>query len=80
MSDKISISINVNNKDIRGKPILKIETPNNGIASNAAGTIPIRVLTIAVNVKAAIISFIFIGEINKFVKFLLQISSKNIIL
>ena len=50
------------------------------MASNAAGTIPISVLTIAVNVKAAIISLIFIGEINKFVKFLLHISSRNIIL
>ena len=45
-----------------------------------AGTIPIKVLKIAVKVNAAIISLIFIGEINKFVKFLLQISSKNIIL
>ena len=34
----------------------------------------------AVKVSAAIISLIFIGAINKFVKFLLHISSKNIIL
>ena len=58
----------------------KIDTPNRGIAINEAGTIPIKVLKIAVNVSAAIISLIFIGEMNKFVKFLLQISSKNIIL
>ena len=68
------------NKAIKGNPILKMETPKRGIAINAAGTIPIKVLTIAVNVNAAIISLILIGEINKFVKFLLQISSKNIIL
>ena len=44
---------------INGTPILKIETPNKGIANKAAGTIPIKVLTIAVKVKAAIISLIF---------------------
>ena len=58
----------------------KIETPNNGIAIIAAGTIPIKVLMIAVKVNAAIISLILIGAINRLVKFLLQISSKNIIL
>ena len=68
------------NKKINGVPILKIETPKKGIASNAAGTKPIKVLKIAVNVNAAIISLSFIGAMNKFVKFLLQISSKNIIL
>tara|TARA_Y100001970_G_C14010676_1_gene738237 strand:+ start:20 stop:352 length:333 start_codon:yes stop_codon:yes gene_type:complete len=67
-------------RKIKGAPILKIETPNNGIAIIAAGTIPIKVRIIAVNVNAAIISLILIGAINKFVKFLLQISSKNIIL
>jgi hypothetical protein len=71
---------NVINKNIRGVPILKIETPKNGIASSAAGTKPIKVLNIAVNVNAAIISLILIGAMNKFVKFLLQISSRNIIL
>ena len=61
-------------------PILNIETPKRGIASKAAGTNPIIVLRIAVRVRAAIISFIFIGAIKRFVKFLLQISSKNSIL
>ena len=69
-----------NNKKIKGGPILKIETLNKGIAMRAAGTKPIKVLKIAVQVKAAIISFILIGAINKFVKFLLQISSKKSIL
>ena len=67
-------------REIKGKPILNIDTPNKGIASKTAGTVPIKVLTIAVKVKAAMISFIFIGEIKRLVKFLLQISSKNIIL
>ena len=61
-------------------PILKIDTPNRGIAIRAAGISPIKVLIIAVNVKAAIISLNLIGAINRLVKFLLQISSKNIIL
>ena len=68
------------NKKISGVPILKIETPKNGIASKAAGTRPIKVLKIAVKVKAAIISLNLIGAINKLVKFLLQISSRNIML
>ncbi len=67
-------------KKIKGKPILKIETPNKGIAKIAAGTKPIKVLMIAVKVKAEIISLIFIGAIKRLVKFLLQISSKNIML
>ena len=68
------------NKNKRDGPILKIETSKSGIAIRAAGTKPINVLKIAVKVKAVIISHNFIGAINKFVKFLLQISSKNIIL
>ena len=68
------------NKEISGTPILNIETPNRGIAIKDAGTRPINVLKIAVKVSAAIISLIFIGAINKLVKFLLQISSRNIIL
>ena len=68
------------NKKRRGKPSSKIDTPKKGIANIAAGTKPIIVLSIAVKVNAAIISLIFIGAINKFVKFLLQISSKNIML
>ena len=71
---------NVINKKINGRPIAKIETPNKGIAIRDAGINPINVLKIAVKVKAAIISLNFIGAINKFVKFLLQISSKNIML
>ena len=67
-------------RKINGAPILKIETPNKGIAIIAAGTIPIKVLIIAVKVNAAIISLILIGAINRLVKFLLQISSRNIIL
>ena len=47
------------NKKIKGNPILKIETPKNGIAKSDAGTKPIKVLKIAVNVKAAIISLEF---------------------
>ena len=68
------------NKNISGKPSLSTETPNNGIAIKTAGTKPIKVLMIAVKVRAAIISLILIGAINKFVKFLLHISSKNIML
>ena len=68
------------NKKIKGIPIFKIETPKKGIANRAAGTKPISVRKIAVKVSAAIISLILIGAINKFVKFLLHISSKNIIL
>ena len=65
---------------IRGVPILKIETPKKGITKIAAGTMPIKVLKIAVTVRAVIISLSLIGAINKFVKFLLHISSRNIIL
>ena len=71
---------NVIKRNIRGAPILKIDTPNNGIAINEAGISPIKVLKIAVNVKAAIISLSLIGAIKRLVKFLLQISSRNIIL
>ena len=69
-----------NNKNNSGKPSLKNETPKRGIAKIAAGTKPISDLKIAVNVREVMISLILIGAINKFVKFLLQISSKNIIL
>ena len=71
---------NGNNKNNSGKPSLKTETPKRGIAIIAAGTIPISALNIAVKVRDAIISLNLIGAINKFVKFLLQISSKNSIL
>ncbi len=69
-----------NNKNNNGKPSLKTETPKRGIAMIAAGIKPIRVLKTAVKVKDVIISFILIGAINKLVKFLLHISSKNIML
>ncbi len=69
-----------NSKKIKGTPRFRTETPNKGIAIKTAGIKPIKVLKIAVNVRAAIISRILIGAINKFVKFLLQISSKNIML
>ena len=65
-----------NNKS-RGKPNFKIETPNKGEVKIIAGTNPINVLIKAVKIKAVIISFSFKGAINKLVKFLLHISSKN---
>ena len=64
----------------RGGPICNKETPNNGFIKIIAGIIPIKVLSKAVDVRAVIISLIFIGATNKFVKFLLQIYSKNNIL
>ena len=69
-----------NSKNNNGKPSSNTETPKRGIAIIAAGTIPISALNIAVKVRDAIISLNLIGAMNKFVKFLLQISSKNIIL
>ena len=63
-----------------GSPNSNIEIPNNGEVNNIAGTNPINALIRAVITSAVIISLIFIGEINKLVKFLLQISSKNNIL
>ena len=71
---------NGNSKNNNGKPSLKTETPKRGIAKIAAGTKPISALKIAVSVSEVMISLILIGAMNKFVKFLLQISSKNIIL
>ena len=68
------------NKKNNGKPKFKIDIPNKGVVIKIAGTRPIKVLINAVPTKAVIISLIFIGAINKFVKFLLQISSKNNIL
>ena len=65
-----------NNKR-RGKPKFKIETPNRGAVRMIAGTNPIKVLIKAVKIKAMIISFSFKGAMNKLVKFLLHISSKN---
>ena len=58
----------------RAGPIFKIETPNSGLINIIAGTIPINVLSRAVKVNAIIISLIFKGATNKFVKFLLKIT------
>ena len=60
-----------------GGPISSRETPNSGLIRIIAGIIPIKVLNKAVVVSAVIISLIFNGAINRFVKFLLHISSKN---
>tara|TARA_B100001057_G_scaffold395376_1_gene404899 strand:+ start:2768 stop:3130 length:363 start_codon:yes stop_codon:yes gene_type:complete len=68
------------NKNNNGTPNFKIEIPNNGEVKITAGTRPIKVLIKAVTTSAEIISLIFKGDINKFVKFLLQISSKKNIL
>ena len=56
------------------------DIPKSGDVSRIAGIKPISALTNAVKIKEMIISLIFIGEINKLVKFLLHISSKNSIL
>tara|TARA_B100000674_G_C37280736_1_gene663151 strand:+ start:221 stop:556 length:336 start_codon:yes stop_codon:yes gene_type:complete len=61
-------------------PRFNIEIPNNGEVNNIAGTKPIKALINAVLTREIIISLILKGEINKFVKFLLQISSKKSIL
>ena len=68
------------NKRSSGKPKFKIETPNKGDVKIIAGTNPINVLIKAVKTNDVIISFNFMGAINKFVKFRLQISSKKSIL
>ena len=65
------------NKNKSGKPNFKIDTPNRGEVNMIAGTNPISVLIKAVKINDTIISFSLRGAINKFVKFLLQISSKK---
>ena len=65
------------NSKSRGKPNFKIETPNKGEVKMIAGTNPIKVLIKAVKINETIISLSLRGAINKFVKFLLQISSKK---
>ena len=67
-------------RNAKGKPRFNRDIPNKGEVSNIAGTKPINALIKAVNIKEIIISLTFIGAMNKFVKFLLQISSKNSIL
>ena len=64
----------------RGKPKSNKEIPKIGDVNNIAGTNPINALIKAVKTSDTIISLIFIGAINKLVKFLLHISSKNSIL
>ena len=54
-----------------------MDIPKRGDVKIIAGINPIKALIKAVNTKEVIISLIFIGAMNKFVKFLLQISSKN---
>ena len=64
----------------KGKPKSNKEIPNIGDVNSIAGTNPIKALIKAVKTSDTIISLIFIGAINKLVKFLLHISSKNNIL
>ena len=64
----------------KGIPKSNKEIPNIGDVNKIAGTKPIVALIKAVKIKDIIISLIFIGAINKLVKFLLHISSKNNIL
>ena len=65
-----------NNKN-NGIPNFKIETPNKGEVKIIAGTNPINVRIKAVKIKEIIISLSFSGAIKRFVKFLLQISSRK---
>ena len=64
----------------RYTPRSKIDIAKRGEVRRIAGTRPIKALIKAVKTNEVIISLIFIGAINKLVKFLLQISSKNNIL
>ena len=67
-------------RNARGIPKSNKEIPNKGEVNSIAGTKPIKALIKAVKTSDTIISLIFIGAINKLVKFLLHISSKNSIL
>ena len=67
-------------RNASGKPKSNKEIPNKGDVNSIAGTNPIKALIKAVKTNDTIISLIFIGAMNKFVKFLLHISSKNNIL
>ena len=67
-------------RNANGKPKSNKEIPNKGEVNSIAGTKPIKALIKAVKTRDTIISLIFIGAINKLVKFLLHISSKNSIL
>ncbi len=57
-----------------------MDIPKSGDVKIIAGINPIKALIKAVNTNEVIISLIFIGAMKRFVKFLLQISSKNNIL
>ena len=61
----------------KGKPKSNKDIPKRGDVSKIAGTRPIKALIRAVKIKEIIIYPTLIGAMNKFVKFLLQISSKN---
>ena len=63
-----------------GAPKFNIDIPKNGEVSIIAGTKPIKVLIKAVKIREIIISLILNGAMNRFVKFLLQISSRKSIL
>ena len=67
-------------RNAKGRPRFSKDIPNKGEVNSIAGIKPINALIKAVKTRETIISLIFIGAINRFVKFLLQISSKNIIL
>ena len=56
------------NKKNNGIPNLRIEIPKRGDVNKIAGTNPIKVLIKAVKTNEIIISLIFIGAINRFVK------------
>ena len=77
-------TLNIYNNKLQRKnkliPRSKREIPNKGEVIKIAGTKPIKALIRAVNINEIIISPILIGAINKFVKFLLHISSKKSIL
>ena len=64
----------------KGIPRFNKDIPKRGEVRSIAGTRPINALIKAVKTNDVIISLNFIGAINKLVKFLLQISSKNKIL
>ena len=67
-------------RNAKGRPSFSNDIPNSGEVNSIAGIKPINALIKAVKTRETIISLIFIGAINRFVKFLLQISSKNNIL
>ena len=64
----------------KGTPKSNKEIPNKGDVSKIAGIKPINDRINAVKINDNRISLILIGAINRLVKFLLQISSKNNIL